>query len=790
MTHKYNIGGMSCNGCRTKIENALNGVEGADAVVTLDPPIATITMETHIPTEEFQKAIAAVGNYTIAMEGERLKMPKKIHQHQSSKAMSAGKYYCPMFCEGDKMYDQPGSCPVCGMDLVATGAEDENATYKELLKKFWIALGFTTPVFILAMSGMLVDFHSSTIREIVKYAQFVFTLPVVFYAAWMFFERAWTSLKTWKLNMFTLIGIGSGAAFIFSVIALFFPSIFPEVFREKHGDVHLYFEAVAVILTLVLLGQVLEAKAHTKTNTALKELLKLAPTQATLVNNGQDEMIDIEDIQKGDILRVKPGEKIPVDGMIKDGESSIDESMITGEPIPVDKSVGDKVSAGTINGVKSFTMIAEKVGDETLLAQIIEMVQTASRSKAPIQKITDKVSRYFVMTVIAVAVITFCIWAFSGIEHAYVFAFSNALAILIIACPCALGLATPMSVMVGIGKGAQNGMLIKDAEALEIMDKINVLIVDKTGTITEGKPSVENIVPLNGFSCEEAMKYSGSINLHSEHPLGEAIVQYAKSNDIYLIDATNFEALSGQGVSGIIDGKTIKLGNQKLFEQLHISISNELKNIVSVEQAKGKTISYLAVENQIVAYVIIVDAIKPSSKQAIQTLISQGVEVVMLTGDNDRTAQAIARELNLLNYKAECLPADKLNEIKRYQEMGKIVAMAGDGINDAPALMQANIGIAMGTGTDVAMQNSAVTLIKGDLLGISKAKKLSHATMKNIKQNLFFAFVYNTLGIPIAAGILYPFFGVLLSPMIGAAAMSLSSVSVITNALRLKNVKL
>ena len=506
--------------------------------------------------------------------------------------------------------------------------------------------------------------------------------------------------------------------------------------------------------------------------------------------DGKDKIIAIDDIKKGDLLRVKPGEKIPVDGIITDGSSNVDESMITGEPIPVDKKKDDKVSTGTINGTKSFVMMAEKIGAETLLAQIIQMVNNASRSKAPIQKLADRISKYFVPIVLVISIITFVVWAIFGTESAYVFAFVNAIAVLIIACPCALGLATPMSIMVGVGKGAQNGVLIKNAEALENMNKINVLITDKTGTITEGKPSVEKIVAFDTFDENELLKYIASLNQYSEHPLAEAVVKYAKLKAIAVVDVKDFEAVAGKGVIGTISDKKIALGNKKLMEQAQAVISSDIEKQITNEQILGKTVSYISVDGIIQGYVTITDAIKTTSKNAIKILMEQGVEVIMLTGDNHNTAKAVAGELHLTNFKAECLPQDKLNEIKRLQAEGKIVAMAGDGINDAPALAQADIGIAMGTGTDVAIESSEITLLKGDLQGIVKAKNLSHSVMRNIKQNLFFAFFYNVLGIPVAAGVLYPVFGILLSPMIAAAAMSFSSVSVIVNSLRLRSIKL
>jgi Cu2+-exporting ATPase len=534
----------------------------------------------------------------------------------------------------------------------------------------------------------------------------------------------------------------------------------------------------------------MEAKAHNQTNSAIKELLKLAPTEATLVLEGVDKVISIHDIKKGDLLRVKPGEKIPVDGKITSGESSIDEAMISGEPIPVDKTVGDAVIAGTINGNKSFVMIAEKIGSETVLSQIVQMVNDASRSRAPIQKLADSIAKYFVPIVVIISALTFIVWSkFGPEENAVVYGFINAVAVLIIACPCALGLATPMSVMVGVGKGAQSGVLIKNAEALENMNKVNVLITDKTGTITEGKPSVEQVYSVDN-KAENLLQFIASLNQYSEHPLAEAVVKDAKSKNISLVEVLDFEAISGKGVIGTVVNKKVALGNKKLMEQVGASVSEDLENKISAEQKLGKTVSHISVDGIAVGFVSISDAIKPTSAAAIQELMRQGIEVIMITGDNENTAKAVADALHLTGFIANCLPEDKLKEIKRLQAEGKIVAMAGDGINDAPALAQADIGIAMGTGTDVAIESAKITLVKGDLQGIVKAKNLSHAVMRNIKQNLFFAFIYNVFGISVAAGVLYPVFGILLSPMIAAAAMSFSSVSVITNSLRLRNFKM
>jgi len=590
--------------------------------------------------------------------------------------------------------------------------------------------------------------------------------------------------------MFTLIGIGSGVAWLFSIVGLFFPDFFPEQFKTESGTVHVYFEATTVILTLVLMGQVMEARAHGKTNSAIKELLKLAPNQATRIANGIETIIAIDEIKVGDLLRVKPGEKIPVDGIIVEGESSIDESMITGEPMPVHKQMNDKVSSGTINGKQSFVMKAEKVGADTLLSQIIHMVNNASRSKAPIQKLADKISGYFVPVVISISLITFALWALLGPEPVYVFAFVNAIAVLIIACPCALGLATPMSVMVGVGKGAQSGVLIKNAESLEKMNKIDTLIIDKTGTVTEGKPSVEKMIGSEDFDENKVIQYIYSVNQYSEHPLAEATVRYAKEKKATLIKSDNFESITGKGVKALINNDSVLLGNEKLMQDANVDFPELIIKKAKTEQALGKTVPFLAVNNKVVGFVIISDTIKATSKQAIQDLQANGINVIMMTGDNKFTAKAVAEELKLTSFKADCLPEDKLETVKNLQANGHKVAMAGDGINDAPALALADVGIAMGTGTDVAIESAAITLLKGDLHGIVKARKLSIAVMRNIKQNLFFALIYNSIGVPIAGGALFPFFGILLSPMIAALAMSFSSVSVITNALRLRSVKI
>ncbi len=864
MTHHYAIGGMTCQGCRKHVEQTLAAVPGVDRVsVDLDQREATISMTSHVPLEHLQSALQSDGgNYSISLPDHR--KPDSRHETEvrdaaigkshgnaviavesptltktasaiTAPAAGSGTFYCPMHCEGAKTYPQPGSCPVCGMDLVeernlatalaAAGADEwtcpmhpeiiraeagscpicgmdlvpvepnasaEDEGYRVLLRKLWIATAFTIPIFLIAMSEMISGnpLYDWADQRVWNWIQFALSLPVVFYATWMFFERAWRSIRTWNLNMFTLIGIGAGVAWLFSVFGLLFPDFFPAQFKTESGAVHVYFEAATVILTLVLLGQVLEARAHSRTNSAVKELLKLAPNKATKLVDGQEVEVSIDQIALGDILKVKPGDKIPVDGSIAEGATTVDESMITGEPIPVNKAVGDEVSSGTINGNQSFLMTAEKVGADTLLAQIIHMVNDASRSRAPIQKLADTVAGYFVPIVVLIAAVTFVVWAAWGPEPAYVFALVNAIAVLIIACPCALGLATPMSVMVGVGKGAQNGVLIKNAEALEKMNEVDVLIVDKTGTLTEGKPTVERVVSLSAKHTEgDVLANIYALNSNSEHPLAEATVAYARDRGAVSRKTQNFSAVTGKGVTGEVDGRVLALGNPAMMQEAKASISPEAEASAKAYQRQGKTVSFLAVDGEVSGYIVIGDKIKATSAKAIRELQAAGIAVVMLTGDNRDTAAAVAAELGLADFEASMLPGDKLKKVEALQQAGKIVAMAGDGINDAPALAKADVGIAMGTGTDVAIESAAITLVKGDLNGIVKARNLSHAVMRNIKQNLFFALGYNILGIPIAAGVLYPVFGLLLSPMIAALAMSFSSVSVIANALRLRTVK-
>ncbi|MGZ2369480.1 copper-transporting P-type ATPase [Ancylomarina sp. YFZ004] len=752
------------------------------------------------------------------------------HHHKLSHKIPStnnGEYFCPMHCEGDKMYKQSGDCPICGMHLkkVATTkaqnevytcpmhpeikqnkpgdctkcgmslvleigipTSDEDLAYRKMTRKFWIALFFSIPVFVIAMSEFFsfLKLDSVASKQVWGWIEFLLATPVVFYSSWEFFIRGWNSIRKWTPNMWTLISIGVGSAYVFSIIALLTPDIFPSQFKDVQGNVHLYFEAAAVILTLVLLGQMLELKAHSKTNSAIKALLNLSPPIARRIKNGDEEEIPLEEVEVGDILRVKPGEKIPVDGIITLGSAIIDESMITGEPIPAEKSKSDKVTGGTINGKTSFDLVAEKVGADTLLSQIIGMVNEASRSRAPIQKLADVVAKYFVIIVIAISLITFIIWAVWGPDPAYVYAFINAVSVLIIACPCALGLATPVSIMVGTGRGAQSGVLMKNARSIEEMNKVDILLVDKTGTITEGKPSLKSYQSFNKLTDYEILQFAASIDAYSEHPVAESIVKAAKKDGIELLQIDSFESVTGKGVKAKYNGLGIGLGNIRLIKDFGLYLTDEQENMASQKQLAGQTVMYLVLDNKVEGIISVSDKIKPTSIDAIKKLQKMNVKVVMLTGDNENTANSVAKEMNLDGYQAECLPEDKFNKVKELQEQGHIVAMAGDGINDAPALEQANVGIAMGTGTDIAMQSAEITLVKGDLNGIVRSRELSITVMRNIKQNLFFAFVYNALGIPIAAGILYPFFGILLSPLIAAAAMSFSSVSVIANALRLR----
>ena len=787
MKHTYYIKGMSCQGCRSHVEKSLASVPGVSNVsVDLEKANAQIESPEHINIEAFQTQLDKDGG------------GYSIHDRPSTGILSPGEssgYYCPMQCEGTKVYPEPGACPVCGMDLVPiiTGESEDNDQLRTLTKKFWIALVLTIPIFVLAMGEMIPGnpLLSWLPPKYSNWLQLALSIPVVFYCADFIFERAFRSIKTRNLNMFTLIGLGAMVAWLFSIVAVIWPDVFPDQFRTENGEVHVYFEATTVILTLVLLGQLLEARAHEKTSSAVRELLELSPNTAIRLEDGTEREVDISLIAIGDILRVKPGDKIPVDGRITKGTAYVDESMISGEPIPVSKMRNDMVIGGTINGNSSFLMKASRVGADTLLSQIIGMVNEASRSKAPIQNLADLIARYFVPIVVLIALVTFIIWSVWGPTPAYVYALVNAIAVLIIACPCALGLATPMSVMVGVGKGAKNGILFRNATSLQNMSKITTLVVDKTGTLTEGKPSLESVVlHSNQLDKEEFIRYAASISRLSEHPLAKAIDLHARQQGIELLDVNKFKTITGRGARGIVDKKDLLIGNKELMDSLALSIDDQLEQKAQKFQDEGKTVSFLALDKIVLGFLVISDPIKNTSKEALASLKKRGIEVIMLTGDNIRTARYVASVLDLKSFEAGLLPEDKLKIIQNLQNEGQLVAMAGDGINDAPALAQSQVGIAMGTGTDVAMESADITLVHGDLKNIVRAYDLSTAVLKNIRQNLFFAMIYNTLGVPVAAGILFPFFGILLSPMIAAAAMSFSSVSVIFNSLRLRSLNL
>ena len=701
-------------------------------------------------------------------------------------------YTCPMHPQ--IVRDAPGNCPICGMALeprIITLAEEENHELKDMRRRFWVSAVLTIPVFAIGMSDLIpgAPLQSLVSPTALAWIQLVLASPVVLWGGWPFFVRAWQSVVNRSPNMFTLIGLGVGVAYGYSLIATLFPDIFPHAFRGHGGAVPVYFEAAAVITTLVLLGQVLELKARSQTSAAIKALLGLAPkTARRIAPDRSEEDVPLDQVQVGDLLRVRPGEKIPVDGVVIEGKSSVDESMVSGEPIPVEKVAGDNVIGATVNATGSFVMKAERVGAETLLSQIVQMVAEAQRSRAPIQKLADRVSAYFVPAVIVIAVATFIVWATIGPEPRLTYALINAVAVLIIACPCALGLATPMSIMVAMGKGAQTGVLFKNAEAIEMLREVDTLVVDKTGTLTEGKPKLVNVSPAPGVNERELLRFAASLERGSEHPLAAAIVSGAVERGVEVVNAGSFESITGKGVRGKIEGHEVSLGNLALMEELKINVGD----VAQAEKfrADGQTVMFITLDGKVAGLLGVADPIKVSTPEAIRQLHEDGMRIVMLTGDSRTTANAVAAKLNIDEVVAEVLPNQKADVVKRYQSQGHKVAMAGDGINDAPALAQADVGIAMGTGTDVAIASADVTLVKGDLRGIVRARRLSRATMGNIKQNLFFAFVYNALGVPIAAGVLYPFFGLLLNPMIAAAAMSFSSVSVIGNALRLRSVNL
>ncbi len=741
-----------CAGCREKF---LSGVATTSAKIGADAPVA-------------RSAASASGAKSV--------------------------YTCPMHPEVEQ--HKPGDCPKCGMALESKNAstspdDGENAELRDMTWRFWIGAVLTFPVFVLAMAHLIptIGHDAWVMSDASRWIQFALTIPVVCWAGWPFFKRGWRSVTMLNLNMFTLIAIGVGSAFVFSAVAMLLPELFPDTMQQD-GKVGIYFEAAAMVTVLVLLGQVLEIRARNRTGSAIKALMNLAPPMARQVVDGGDREIPLEQVKVGDRLRVVPGAKVPVDGVLVEGHSNVEESMLTGEPLPVEKVSGDQVTGGTVNGSGSFVMKAERIGSDTLLGQIVNMVSEAQRSRAPIQGLADKVAGIFVPAVLAVSLITFVVWIWLGPEPALAHAIVNAVAVLIIACPCALGLATPMSIMVGVGRGAQEGVLVKNAEALEQLEKVTTLVVDKTGTLTEGKPKLVDILPSDALDTKEFLRLVASLEQNSEHPLAAAIVQGAKEQKLTLAEVKDFRSVTAGGVAGNIDGRTVMVGKPDFLRAEKIVGLEPLEASAVELQEAGKTAMFVAIDGKPAGVLAVADPIKATTAEAIKELHALGLKFVMLTGDNRRTADAVAKQLGLDAVEAEIEPAGKVAQIKKLRAEGKHIAMAGDGINDAPALSEAEVGIAMGTGTDVAMQSAGITLVKGDLRGIAKAIRLSRATMRNIRQNLLFAFLYNALGIPIAAGVLYPFFGWLLSPIIAGAAMSLSSVSVISNALRLRNVKL
>jgi len=774
-------------------ESASHRPDHADSIGPVKDPVCGMTVD---PGKTDHHAHHADRDYHFCSAGCRTKFVADPDRYLSPDLSTAQEvapegtiYTCPMHPQIRQ--EGPGSCPICGMALepetfsLDSGPDPE---YIDMRRRFWVSAIFSLPLFLYAMGDLIPGrpFESWFDPGAATWIQLLLASPVVLWGAWPFFVRGLQSLKTMNLNMFTLIGLGVAMAYGFSLVATLFPDIFPAAFRGHDGNVAVYYEAAAVITTLVLLGQVLELKARGETSSALRALLELAPPVATRINaDGSEEEISLEHVQSGDRLRVRPGEKIPVDGTIAKGSSTIDQAMITGEPIPVQKAEGDDVTGGTVNQTGSFVMTAERVGKDTLLAKIVQMVADAQRSRAPIQKLADTVAGLFVPAVVLVAVATFVVWAIWGPEPALAYGLVNAVAVLIIACPCALGLATPMSIMVGTGKGAQNGILIKNAEALETFEKIDTIVVDKTGTLTEGKPKLVSVEPDGGFASDELLAWVAAIELASEHPLAAAIVEGAKDRQLSFEAASDFQSVTGEGVEATVEDKRVAIGNEKMMARLG-AISAELAAKAQDGRSQGQTVMFVAVDGKAAGLIGVADPIKPTSAEAIKALHKSGLHVVMLTGDAEATAQAVGQMIGIDEIHANVSPEDKHRVISELQAAGKKVAMAGDGINDAPALAKADIGIAMGTGTDVAMESAGITLVKGDLGGIAKARRLSQLTMTNIRQNLFFAFFYNALGVPVAAGILYPWFGILLSPMIAAAAMSLSSVSVIGNALRLR----
>ena len=783
MDHAGRTWYFCAQGCKTKFEANPGKYDGSQTVpltVTAPKPAASAQYTCPMHPEVLSTKQGACPKCGMALEPSQ---PTAAPEHIE--------YTCPMHPQ--IVRDGPGTCPICGMALeprtvTSTAANPELIS---MTRRLWIGAVLTLPLLAVMVSDVLPGHPLQHLLPgpLLGWMELILATPVVLWGGWPFFERGWASIVHRSLNMFTLIAIGSGAAYLYSVAAVLAPGLFPATFRDASGNLGLYFEAAAVITVLVLLGQVLELRARSQTGGAIQALLGLAPKTARRISaDGSEADVPVSDIVVGDLLRIRPGEKVPVDGAVTEGRSSVDESMVTGEPIPVEKTAGDKVVGGTINGTGSLVMKAERVGSATLLAQIVKMVSEAQRSRAPIQRLADRVASYFVPAVLAAAAITFAVWAMAGPQPRYTHALVDAVAVLIIACPCALGLATPMSIMVGTGRGAREGILVRNAEALETMEKVNTLIVDKTGTLTEGKPKVSTILAAEGIDQSRLLQTLASLERESEHPLAAAILAASKQEKLDLLPVADFQSLTGKGVSGTIQGIHVAAGNVALMHDRGAS-SQAMEQQAEVLRQQGQTVMFVAWDGRLAGLVGVADPIRESTPQAIEELKREGIRVVMVTGDNRTTAAALAQKLGI-EFEAEVLPAQKAEAVKKYQSQGAVVAMAGDGVNDAPALAQADVGIAMGTGTDVAMESGAIVLVKGDLRGILKARRLSQRTMGNIRQNLFFAFVYNALGVPLAAGVLYPLFGLLLNPMIAAAAMSFSSVSVITNALRLRTARL
>ena len=787
-------------GCAKKFAREPERYSGSPPVAA--PPLVMLSLK--LPAASSATPTGAI--YTCPMDpdvrqlhpGPCPKCGMALEPLSPAKPIGKMQYVCPMHSEIAR--DAPGDCPICGMALeprTAAPEEDANPELVAMSRRLWVSAALSAPLVVIAMSDMI---PGRPLEHLIRpglmpWIQFLLAAPVVLWGGWQFFVRGWMSLVHRSLNMFTLISIGVGVAFAYSVAALLIPGAFPAEFHDAHGQVATYFEAAAVITTLVLLGQVLELRARGQTTAAIKSLLSLTPKNARLVRDDGAELdVPLDQVVPGNRLRVRPGEKVPVDGVVLEGASSVDESLVTGESLPVEKHAGDRViggtiNGGTVNGTGGLLMRAEKVGSETLLAQIVELVAAAQRSRAPIQRLADTVAGYFVPAVVLVAIVTFIAWSLLGPPPALAYAVVNAVAVLIIACPCALGLATPMSITVGVGRGATAGVLIKNAEALEIMEKVDTLVVDKTGTLTEGRPALVSVIAAAAFHDDEIVRLAASLERGSEHPLASAILAGAHERGLDLTSIDNFHSLTGRGINGMAGTRKLALGNEMLMHELHVELSELLARAEQLRR-DGQSVVFLSIDSRAAGLLGVADPIKPSTPEAIQSLRASGLQIVMLTGDSRTTADAVARKLGLDQVEAEVLPERKNEVVKRLQAQGRIVAMAGDGMNDAPALAQAQVGIAMGTGTDVAMQSAGITLVKGDLSGIARARRLSQATMRNIRQNLFFAFVYNLLGVPIAAGLLYPIWGLLLSPIFAAAAMSFSSFSVVSNALRLRRLRL